>query len=208
MKKYLNIKNIILAITILIVIAGVVSFCVFGFEKSIEYKAGTRIEIYIPNGYQKQDIINIAKESFNTDEVLFSEIDKLGETAGIKVINYTKEQLEVYVNKITEKYEIVEDEVEYIEKVVPETKLSTVVTPYIKLIILITLISLIYVMIKNYKSNNKIKISLKVLGILVMSLSVYFSFITLLRLQFGIYTMPIALAIYIVTLLILVNKKC
>ena len=149
MKKYLNIKNIILAITILIVIAGVVSFCVFGFEKSIEYKAGTRIEIYIPNGYQKQDIINIAKESFNTDEVLFSEIDKLGETAGIKVINYTKEQLEVYVNKITEKYEIVEDEVEYIEKVVPETKLSTVVTPYIKLIILITLISLIYVMIKN-----------------------------------------------------------
>ena len=35
-------------------------------EKSTAYKAGTRIEIYIPQGYEKQDIISIAEEMYIT----------------------------------------------------------------------------------------------------------------------------------------------
>lgn len=208
MKKYLNLKTILLAISILIILAGAITLCVAGFEKSIEYKAGTRIEVYIPNGYEKEEVINIAKETFNTDEILFSEVEKVGKVAGIKVTQYSQEQLDSYINKIVEKYEIDEDEKEYYEMVVPETKISTIVKPYILPVVLITVLSLIYVIIKNYKSNNKIKISLKVLGILVITLCLYFSIIALFRLQFSIYTMPLALAIYIVALLIASNKKC
>ena len=35
-----------------------------GFEKSSDYATGTRLEVYIPKGYEKQDVISIAKESF------------------------------------------------------------------------------------------------------------------------------------------------
>ena len=208
MKKYLNLKTILLAISILIIIAGITVLCVAGFEKSIEYKAGTRIEVYIPNGYEKEEIIKIAKESFGTDEILFSEIETLNQVAGIKVVEYSQEQLDTFINKIVEKYEIDEEEKEYYEVVVPETKISTIVNSYILPVLLITVLSLIYVIIKNFKANNKIIMSLKVLGILVITLSVYFSFIAILRLPFSIYTMPFALAIYIVVLLIEVNKKC
>ena len=208
MKKYLNLKTILLAISILIILAGAITLCIAGFEKSIEYKAGTRIEVYISEGYEKEEVINIAKESFETDEILFSEVENSNQVAGIKVTEYSQEQLDTYINKIAEKYEIDEEQKEYYEIVVPETKISTIINPYILPVVLITVLSLIYVIIKNFKANNRIIMSLKVLGILVITLCIYFSFIAILRLPFSIYTMPLALAIYIVALLIAVNKKC
>ena len=208
MKKYFNIKTIFLAISILAVIVGATTIWISGFEKSLEYKAGTRIEVYIPEGYEQQEVMDIAKECFKTDEILFSKIENVNKVAGIEVTNHTQAQLENYLFKIAEKYKIKAEEMEYYEIIVPETKISTVINPYILPVILITVLSLIYVIIKNYKSNNKIKMSLKVLGILVITLCLYFSIIALFKLQFSIYTMPLAFAIYIVTLLILVNKKC
>lgn len=208
MKKYLNIKTIIFAISIIVIIIGAITLFMTGFEKSLEYKAGKRIEVYIPCGYEKQDIIDLAKESFNTDEILFSEIEKVNQVAGIKLVEYSQEQLDTYINKIVEKYEIDEEEKKYQEVVVPETKISTIINPYILPVLLITVLSLIYVMVKNYRSNSKIKMSLKILGILVITLCVYFSVIAIFKLQFSIYTMPLATAIYIVTLLIAVNPKC
>ena len=208
MKKYFNKKSIILAISILIIIAGAITLSSSGFEKSLEYKEGTRIEVYIPDGYEQQEVIDIAKECFKTEEILFSKIEKVNKVAAIKVTNYTQAQFENYLFKIAEKYEIEAEEMEYYEIVVPETKIRTVINPYILPIALITILSLIYIIIRNYKSNNKIKIPLKVLGILVITLCLYFSIIALFKLQFSIYTMPFAFAIYIVTLLITVNKKC
>jgi len=208
MKKYLNIKTILLIISILIIILGVITVSFKGFEKSIEYKAGTRIEVNIPNGYEKQNIINIAKESFDTDEILFSKIEKLNQIAGIKVAEYSEEQLNAYLNKISEEYKIEQKDIKYYEIEIPETKISTIVEPYLLPVLLITTLSLAYIIIKNYKAKNKIKISLEILGILVIILSLFFSLIAIFRLQFNIYTMPLALAIYIVTLLIAVNKKC
>ena len=208
MKKYFNIKTILLAISILIIIAGAITIGVSGFEKSLEYKAGTRIEVYIPEGYEQQEIMDIAKECFKTDEILFSKIENVNKVAGIKVTNYTQAQFENYLLKISEKYEIEAEEMEYYEIVVPETKISTIINPYILPVLLITVLSLIYILIRNYKLDNKIKKSLKILGILVITLCLYFSIIALFKFSFSIYTMPLAFAIYIVTLLISANKKC
>ena len=208
MKKYLNIKTILIVISILIILAGAVTVCTKGFEKTIDYKYGTRIEIYIKQGYEKEDIINIAKESFETDEILFSKLDQISKVAGIKVSEYSQEQLDTYINKVFERYEINEEEKEINKVIVPETKISTVVKPYILPVLLITILSLTYIIIRNYKLNNKIKTALEILGILVITLCVYFSIIALFGLSFSIYTMPVATAIYIVTLLIAVNKKC
>lgn len=208
MKKYFNKKTITLAIIILIIIAGIVTIGISGFEKSLEYKAGTRIEVYIPEGYEKQDIMDIAKECFKTEEILFSEVEEVNKVAGIKLTKYTQAQLDNYLLNISEKYEIEADDMEYYEVVIPETKINTVITPYILPVVVITALVLAYIIVKNYKSENKIKMLLRILGILVITLCLYFSIIALFRLQFGIYTMPLAFAIYIVALLIAINKKC
>lgn len=208
MKKYLNIKTILLVISILIIVAGIVNIFINDFNKSLEYKAATRIEVYIEKGYEKQEIINIAKETFQDEEILFYEVEKLNQVAGIKVGEYSKEELESYIDKIAEKYNIDKEKMEYYEISIPETKTITIVKPYILPLLFITTLSLIYIIIKNYRSNNVVRISLRILGILVITLGIYFSLISLLKLQFSIYTMPLALAIYIVSMLIAINKKC
>lgn len=206
MKKWLNKKTIFLIILILIIISGIITIGIAGFEKSANYKEGTRIEIYIPKGYEKEDIIGLAKECFVDKEISFTEIEKLNQVAGIKLSDYTKEELDSFKTKVSEKYNIEEKKLETYEILVPETKISTVVAPYILPMILVTILSVIYVGIKNIKTNKALNTSLKVLITVIISLATYFSIIAIARLPFGIYTMPLALAIYIITLLIAVNS--
>ena len=179
---------------------------VTGFEKSIEYKAGTKIEVYIPNGYEKEDIINIAKESFN-NKIAFEEIEKLNQVAGIKIEDYTEEELKKFKSNICEKYDIEEESLEVYKIEVPARGISTEVMPYVFPVTLVTVLSLIYVLFRNLKSEDKWKKILKIVLILSVVFGTYFSLILVLRLPFGAYTMPLALAIYISTLMILVNNK-
>lgn len=199
-------KITLLVLTILI-IAGIIILGISGFEKSPDLKAGTKIEIYIPQGYEKQDIINIANQSFGKDYLAFEEVEKLNQIAGIKVSNYTEEQLNDFKSKMSEKYEIKTEELEMYEIPMPTVRISTLVEPYVFPIILATITSLIYVLFRNLRSENKWKIILRMVLTLIVILATYFSLILIFRLPFGNYTMPVALAIYIITLIILVNNK-
>lgn len=206
MKNISKKNKITLLLLMLLIISGIVTLFIAGFEKSIQYKEGTRIEVYISRGYEKQDIINIAKESFLEKEFVFEEVEKLNQVASIKIEEYTKEELDDFKTKICKKYDIKEDSLELHEISLPTTKISTIVEPYIFPTVLVTVLSLIYVLFINLKSENKWKKVLKILLILSLILSTYFSLILISRLPFGNFTMPLALAIYIITLIILVNN--
>lgn len=206
--NYIFKKNkVILIILSVLIIAGLITMVVNGFEKSSQYQAGTRIEVYIPQGYEKQDVINIAKESFSTKKIGFEEVEKLNQVAGIKINEYSQEELKTFKTKISEKYDIDEKELQVYEITIPTTRIRTAVEPYVFPIILVTVLSLIYILFRNLKSENKWKIILKVVATLASVLGLYFSIILILQLPFADYTMPLALAIYIITLIILVNNK-
>lgn len=204
MKKWLNKKRIFLIIIILIILSGIITLCVAGFEKSNAYKAGTRIEVYISKGYEKQDVVNIAKESFS-NKVSFEEVEKLNQVAAIKLQNYTEEELKTFKTKISEKYDIDIDSLELQEIPLPTTRISTAITPYVFPTVLVTVLALIYMVFRNLKSENKWKIILDIIINLALILGLYFSLILILRIPFGTYTMPLALAIYIIILIISVN---
>ena len=206
--NYIFKKNkVILIILAVLIIAGLITMFVTGFEKSSQYQAGTRIEVYIPQGYEKQDIISIAKESFSAEKIGFEEVEKLKQVAGIKIKEYSEEELKTFKTKISEKYNIDEEELEAYEITVPSTRIRTAVEPYVFPVVLVTVLSLIYILFRNLKSENKWKIILKVVATLAIVLGAYFSIILILQLPFADYTMPLALAIYIITLIILVNNK-
>lgn len=202
-----KIKIVLLILLILLIIAGIITLFVKGFEKANEYKTGTRIEIYIPKGYEKQDVMNIATESFNDKKITFEEIEKLNQVAAIRISNYSEEELNQFKKNISEKYEIKEDSLEIHEISIPTTRISTDVEPYIFPTIVVTVLALIYMLFRNLKSEDKWKKILKAILTLILVLGTYFSLILVTRVPFGIYTMPFALAIYIITLLILINKK-
>lgn len=206
MKNISKKNKIILLLLIILIVLGTITLFVSGFEKTIEYKAGTRIEVYIPQGYEKQDIIDIVKESFNGKELVFEEVEKLNQVASVKLEKYSKEELDKFKSNICEKYNIKEDSLELHEVSLPSVRISTSIMPYVFPVMLVTVLSLIYVLFRNLKSQNKWKIILKIILILAVVLGTYFSLILVLRLSFGSYTMPLALAIYIITLILSVNN--
>lgn len=206
MKNISKKNKIILLLLILLIISGIIVLTTLGFEKSVAYKEGTKIEVLIPQGYEKQDIINIANESFNGKEFAFEEVEKLNQVASVKLEDYTEEELKNFKAKISEKYNIEDENLEIYEITVPKTKISTDISPYMFPVILTTVLSLVYVLLRNFKNRNKWKILLKILIVLAFALATYFSLILILRLPYGIYTMPVALAIYLITLMIIVNN--
>ena len=201
-------KKIPLIIIKSIILAGIIMLFVAGFEKSVNYKAGTRIEVYIPKGYEGQDILAIAKESFIGKKIALEKVEKLVQIAGININEkYSEEEMNNFKSKISEKYGIEEKELEIYEVSLPKVRVSTDIKPYVYPITLVTILSLIYVLFRNIKNENKWRIILKIVITLAVVLGVYFSLILITRVPYGAYTMPIALAIYIITLLISVNNK-
>lgn len=205
MKKWLNKEKVFLIASLLIILSGIIVLGLIGFEKSATYQAGTRIEVYLPKGYNEQEIVDIAKESFAEKEISFTKIEKLNQVAGMKVKDYTEEELEQFKTKVAEKYNIEKDALELQEVLIPTTKVTTFVTPYIFPVLLVTVLALIYLLFRNLKSKNKWKILIKEILYLAIGLGVYFSLMLIFRIPFGSYTMPIALAIYMIILLKSVN---
>lgn len=205
-KNISNRNKIVLSVIIIFIICGIITLFTNGFEKTSEYKAGTKIEVYIPQGYEKEDIVNIANESFNEKTFEIEKIEKLNQVVGIRIEEYTEEELKAFKTKISEKYAIEEDELEIYEIKVPVTRIRTMVEPYVFPITLVTVLSLIYVLFANLKADDKFIRILKVLLTLILVLGIYFSLIVVCKLQFGAYTMPLALVVYIVTLITVVNN--
>lgn len=206
MKEWLNKNKIILIICAAIIIAGIIMLFAKGFNKDTYYSANKKIEAYIPTGYEKEDIINIAKESFNDKKFRFEEIEKLEQVAAIRVINPSEEEIENFKNKIKEKYELTEENSQIYELDMPTTRIKTFIEPYVFPVCIVTILSLSYICLINFKNKTYLENMFKLIIVLFFTMGVYFSLILICRIPFGIYTIPVALSIYIISLLISTYK--
>lgn len=203
-------KNIIMIIILLVILAGVIMLFAVKFNKSLEYRSGTRIEVSLPKGYDKGDIEEIAKVSFTDKKFIVQDIEKLNQVVSIKLQSYTEEEFNNFKSKISEKYEIDEEKLSIFEIEVPATRIRTVISPYVFPVSLITILSLVYIGIRNIKNGKLINKISKILTTLILVAGLFFSIILITRIPFSKYTMPIALMVYLVTLLIsitLSNKE-
>lgn len=206
MKNRSKSKKVALIIIALILIAGIIMLFAKGFQKDINYQSATRIEFYIPQGYEKTDIQQIVSEVFSDKNLQIQEVEKLNQIVSIRIKNYNAEELETFKTKIAEKYGIEKDNLDLHEVPIPSTKISTIVSPYIIPVSLVTILSIVYVAIKNIKEKDMGKKVVKILINLIIVAGLYFSIILITQMPVNQYTMPIALALYVATLLITVIK--
>lgn len=205
--KNISKKNKIIAlIIILILIAGTIMLIAKGFNKSITYSNSTRIECYIPKGYEKKDIKQIADEAFSDKNIKIEDIEKLNQIVSIRIKNYNQEELTNFKNKIAEKYEMNDEEIDIHEVKVPTTRISTIVSPYILPISIVTALSCIYIALRNIKNKEMLKKVLRLIITLIVVVGLYFSIIVIARIPVNEYMMPIALSVYVATLLLTVIK--
>lgn len=206
MKKITENKKILIIAILIIIVAGIIFLAVKGFNKGIIYDSATRIECYIPSGYEKADIENITNETFSNKNVTVQDIEKLNQMVSIKIKDYSEEELENFKTKISEKYGIDKDKLEIYEIKIPTTRISTIVKPYVLPVGIVTVLSLVYIALRNIKSKEAVKKVIKVALTLVLVAGIYFSILVIAQIPINEYTMPIALMLYVLTLLIEVIK--
>lgn len=194
-------KKMFYGIIAVIILAGIIVACIFKFNFSLMYKEHERITIYIGKEYKIEDINKIAKEVFEGKKVQCEKLEIYDDTPVINVEEATEEQLEQLKQKIVEKYEMESSENLIRTSRVSNTRGRDIIKPYIMPVIITTLIILAYVTLR-YKKLGMLNIIFDFILKLLIAETVYLSLLSILRIPIGVYTMPVAILVYIITTII------
>ena len=130
--KQLTIKSkIVCAITILIIVAGIIMTVIKGFNFDLKNQNYNLVELNIGKQIELADIKQMTKESLDSNEFTVQNVEMFNDAVIITAKEITEEQKNTLVQKVNEKYstELKEEEIE-IENI-PNVRLRDIVKPYI-----------------------------------------------------------------------------
>lgn len=199
MKNTTKVRKILFMIAILIIMAGAIVGATAGFKFGMIYEKHSRIELYIEKEYKVEDIKNIIKEVIGNEKVIAQNIETFNKDISFTVNSISKEQIKSLTEKINKKYELKEN----IESVVvidePHTKLSDIMKPYILPLVISTIITVVYLVLR-FKKQGMLNVALfSVLSITVLQ-ALYYSVIAICRIPVSKITMPLSLLVYLLTI--------
>lgn len=201
MEKMKNVKKVIFPIMILIIMIGAIVSATVGFKFGLMYEKHKRIEIYIEKDYSLEDVSNIIKEVIPNEKIIMQDVETFNKDIAFTVSNITSEQKKSLDSKIREKYEIDEKTQDVVIVVSePHTRLSDIMKPYIKPLIITTIIIFAYLVIR-FRKVGVLKTSLTTVASIIIMQALYFSILAICRIPISKLTMPISLLIYTLTIL-------
>lgn len=210
-------KKIIYILIALIIVAGAIMTCVKGFKVDTIYTENVRLYVYIKKEFENNDVKQIAKEVFGTDEIIVQKVEVYKDMAVITIkqkdvnnINAELKDLVEQLNtKMNEKYELQNTTDDIIIKYEPRVKLTSILKPYIMPVTISAIIILIYAFIRYMELGSFKTVGKYLLAIIVPEL-VYASVLVICRIPVNKFVAPIGLLVYavsIVTVTILKEKQ-
>ena len=185
-------NKILYGIIAIILIAGIVTFFIHGFNIGNVYGSYTKIGLYIETGVNKDEVTQIVNETFENSEALIQDVEYFGEMVLITMPQVTSEQIDNFLAKINEKYSL-EYKAEDLDIFnMPALTFYEVAEPYIWSVALSVLLGIAFMAIR-YSSLGVIK----VIGKSILSIIVLQAVIVSLYL---IFNLPIDLSIVPTTL--------
>ena len=205
-------KKIIGIIFALIIIAGIVITCIWGLNFDLNYSNHKAVDIYIGQEFKNQDIYQIAKEVLGNQEIKVQKVELYEDMVSISTKDISDEQLQNLNTKINEKYGI-ENTVENIVVTdVPNVRVRDLVKPYILPVAISFAIIIIYLVIYNAiysrmgKNVNIVKTLSKAITSILLVQLLYLAILAITRLEVNALTIPISIALYIITTIIIFVK--
>ena len=197
MKKIFNnpkFKTAAYGLLIVIFIAAVIVTIVKGINVGIYYAEGTTIKFTVSGeDVSVKDIKYIADEIWDNQYVLIEKVELFNDSVSIKVNDYKEEDLKKLCEKVNEKYGKELKQEEFYAEHVSNVRLRTLILPYILPIGISILLILGYYAIR-FKGTKEM---IGLIKYLVIFEGLLYSSLALCRIPFGIFTMPIALIIYL-----------
>lgn len=189
----------------IIIIIGIVITCIWGLNFSMPYSAHKEIDMVIGQEFNNQDIYQIVKEVVGKQEITVQKVELYEDMVSIHIKDITEEQLENLNTKINEKYGIENTTKDIVITSSPNVRGRDLIKPYIMPVIVSFAIVLcyiiVYVAICKHRGK-EIKMIKAILGTIEVVLEfqlLYLAFLAITRLPINTLTIPIAIALYILT---------
>lgn len=204
MKEISKKAKIIAFLVAIIIIAGVIVTLTIGLNFDLRYQETKKIQLYLEKEFEISDIKEITDEVLPNQNVMIQKVEVYEDSVSIISNDITEEQKTNLINKINEKYgtELSADSTEI--TTIPHTRGRDIIGPYIVPFLIATAIILVYMAIR-YRKLGMVKTILKTAFLLVIAQVVLLSVISITRIPIGRITIPLVLAVYVLSLLGVTN---
>ena len=200
-------KKIILFISIIIIVIGIVVTFVAGFNKGTEYKSMRQVTIYLGTDVDVEKIRSITDVVFGRQPVAIQKVELFNDTVAIATESITDEQLAKLIDYTNQEYGLKNNAETTEVTTIPGDSLRDKVVPYALPVILSLAIILIYMGVKaKIKKENILNAVLTPLCWTILVEGILFSIIAICRIPVNMLTMPIAIAIMIITLTVVAYR--
>lgn len=195
---------LIVAILLIVIISGIIITFTKGVNYNLSYGQNTTIAAYINTQIDLNEIRDIVTEVFGRDNSI-RKVDDLNNYLLITVKSANDEQIDTFVTKINEKYnlEITKDNLNISNNA--KVGISDLVYPYIIPVLISSAIILIYFIVRYRKLGiPRVIISsiLTVIGVQLIYLSAY----AITRIPVNELTMSISMILFILSFILLIEK--
>ena len=201
-KKY---KKIILVIILILVIAGTIIKLTKGMNYALKWKQNCEIAVHAQKTITENEINQIIKEIFPDRNTKIQYLDETDSQVLITLDTneITEEEQNLLIQKINEKFEeeLTIGNLEIIKN--DQVKLTDIVKPYI-IPIIISLVIIVAYFIIRYKQIKITKTIEYLIEGIVLPEWVYFSILAICRIPVGNFTLPIAMFIFLISILVLI----
>ena len=204
--KNMSVKSkILIIIMIIVIVAGIIVIGTKGFNFDLKYEKSQKIELYLEQEFEIDDIKAITNEVMPGKQVIIQKVEVFEDTISIIAKEITDEEKSSLITKINEKYgtELSADSVE-IENI-PHTRGRDIIMPYVVPFIIATVIILVYMAVRYHKLGS-VKVIAKVIGVNILTQIILMSVIAITRIPFGRLTIPMVLVVYLLTMIGMTTK--
>lgn len=189
---------IILAIAMIIIIAGVIVTFTIGFNKQLRYQESQKIDIYVASEVDVNKIKNIANEVLGGNNMVQT-IEIYQDMVTIRAKSITEEQKNTIVNKVKENYEF-EQTAENTEiSNIPATRIRDILKKYILPMSLSFVIILVYMTVR-YHEKGMLKVMLQTIVFPAICEIILCCLIAITRMPVGVYTPTLILIVYLASI--------
>ncbi|OKZ57715.1 MAG: hypothetical protein BHV99_00430 [Clostridium sp. 26_21] len=189
---------IILAIAMIIIIAGVIVTFTIGFNKQLRYQESQKIDIYVASEVDVKKIKDIANEVLGRNNMVQT-IEIYQDMVTIRAKSISDEQKDTIVNKVKENYEF-EQTAENTEiSNIPATRIRDILKKYILPMSLSFVIILVYMTVR-YHEKGMLKVMLQTIVFPAICEIILCCLIAITRMPVGVYTPTLILIVYLASI--------
>ena len=189
---------IILAIAMIIIIAGVIVTFTIGFNKQLRYQESQKIDIYVASEVDVKKIKDIANEVLGRNNMVQT-IEIYQDMVTIRAKSISDEQKDTIVNKVKENYEF-EQTAENTEiSNIPATRIRDILKKYILPMSLSFVIILVYMTVR-YHEKGMLKVMLQTIVFPAICEIILCCLIAITRMLVGVYTPTLILIVYLASI--------